>query len=79
MAYIDATRVPLAVGAFVNSVFINVQANMAAGPRRINMCILLPIANYFKFIPYHYKEVSYDEKVSIQLMNGRIYSFFVVS
>ena len=33
--------VGLAVAALVNSVFILVQANMAAGTRRINMGILL--------------------------------------
>ena len=33
-------RVRLAVAALVNSVFINVQANMAAGASRINMDML---------------------------------------
>ena len=34
--------VRLAIAALVNSVFINVKANMAEGPRRINMGILFP-------------------------------------
>ena len=33
-------RVRIAASALANSVYINVQANMAAGARRINMCIL---------------------------------------
>ena len=33
-------RVRLAVAGLVNSVLINVQANMATGARRINMAIL---------------------------------------
>ena len=38
-------RVRLAVAAFVNSVFINVRANMATGTRRINM-VLLTFTNH---------------------------------
>ena len=33
-------RVRLAVAALANNVFINMQANMAAGARQINMAIL---------------------------------------
>ena len=52
-------RVRLAIAALVNSVFINVQANMAAAARRINMGIpfLLPIANYCHLILNQYQEV----------------------
>ena len=39
-------RVQLAVAAIVpNSVYINVHANLAAGARRINMCILITNLN----------------------------------
>ena len=43
----------------VNSVYINVQANMAAVARRINMDIFffLPIANYPQSILNQYQEV----------------------
>ena len=37
---VNAIRVGLAVGALVNSVFINVQANIAAGTRWIDMGML---------------------------------------
>ena len=40
-------RVRLAVAVLVNSVFINVQANIAVGARKMNMCI--PFTNHKLF------------------------------
>ena len=51
-------RVRLAVAALENNVFINVQTNMAARTRYINMGILfLPIINYLHFILNQKQEV----------------------
>ena len=55
MVLINA-RVLLAVAEPINSVFINVQANMEAGARWINMCFW-PIADYPQFILNEYQEV----------------------
>ena len=49
--------VPFAVALLVNSVFINVQANIAAEAGRVNMGILLINANYPQFTLNQYQEV----------------------
>ena len=49
--------VPFAVAVLVNSAFINMQANMAAEARCINMGILFTNANYPQFIMNQYQEV----------------------
>ena len=49
--------VRLAVAALVNSVFINVQENIAAGAGQIKQAYFLPIANYRQFILNQYQKV----------------------
>ena len=64
----------LAVAALVNSVFINVQADMAAGARRINICIFftnhkLP-SLHSESVPRSRSKVStysYPEKVTVSV------------
>ena len=52
----------LAVAALVNSVFINVQSNMAARARRINMGMLF--SNLLQFIMKQYQKVHVGQKPS---------------
>ena len=54
---INTIMVPFAVAVLVNSVFINVQANIAAEACRIYMRILFTNANYPQFILNRYQEV----------------------
>ena len=54
---INTTMAPFAVAVLVNSVFINVQANIAAEARRINMVIIFTNANYSQFTLNQYQEV----------------------
>ena len=56
-------RVRLALATLVNNVFINVQADMAAGDRRINigMHTFLPIVNYSQFILNEYQEIAQEQ------------------
>ena len=54
---IHTIMVPFAVAVLVNSVFINVQANIAAEARRINIGILFTNANYPQFTLNQYQEV----------------------
>ena len=49
--------VRLAVAALVNSVFINVQENIAAGAGQIKRAYFLTIANYRQFILNQYQKV----------------------
>ena len=49
--------VPFAVAVLVNKVFLNVQANIAAEARRINIVILFTNANYPQFTLNQYQEV----------------------
>ena len=66
MVSINAMRVQLELAALENSVFMNGQANMAAGTCLINTGIqstlyyFLPIANYSQFILNRYQVV--DQK-----------------
>ena len=53
---IHTIMVPFAVAVLVNSVFINVQANIAAEARRI-IGILFTYANYPQFTLNQYQEV----------------------
>ena len=63
-------RILLAVTALANtcSVFINVQANVAARARRIHMGVL-PVANYPHFISDQYQEVGEKPSHSGTLKN----------
>ena len=54
---IHTIMVPSVVAVLVNSVFINVQANIAAEARRINIGILFTNANYPQFTLNQYQEV----------------------
>ena len=54
---INTIMVPFAVAVLVNSVFINVQANIAAEACRMNMGILFTNANYPQFTLNQYQEV----------------------
>ena len=54
---IHTIMVPFAVAVLVNSVLINVQANIAAEARRINIGILFTNANYPQFTLNQYQEV----------------------
>ena len=49
--------VPFAVAVLVNSVFMNVQANIAAEARQINIEILFTNVNYPQFTLNQYQEV----------------------
>ena len=58
MVEINAIRVGLAVGAFLNSVFIIMPAKTAAQrPAELIKAYFLPIANYPQFILDQYQEV----------------------
>ena len=54
---INTIMVPFAVAVLVNSVFINVQANIAVEACRMNMGILFTNANYPQFTLNQYQEV----------------------
>ena len=54
---VNTIMVPFTVAVLVNSVFINVQTNIAAEAHRMNMGILFTNANYPQFILNQYQEV----------------------
>ena len=69
-------RVRLAVAAFLNSVIINMLANMAAGARRINMGILFTNRKYLRMDQKpslkkkdHFKTEVNNSKVAIVYRN----------
>ena len=54
---INTIMVPFAVAVLVNSVFINVQANIAAEAHQMNMGVLFTNANYPQFTLNQYQEL----------------------